>query len=88
MYLTGGKSSFSLGWDDGSQNQQNKPAYKSQSPFATDEEEKKDQTSVKVHYAPGGKSSICLGTDESEFSTSSNSANQAMQQSQAETDTQ
>jgi hypothetical protein len=62
LTFSGGQSNFSLGWDDSAQQQQQKkPAAVVQSPFATDEEQKTLVTSVKVHHAPGGTTSICLG---------------------------
>ena len=80
LTLTGGQSNFSLGWDEPAQQQQPKKcSQQSSCPWATDEEEKK--TSVKVHTAPGGQSSIFLGdgTSENRFMTSSQHANQQAQ---------
>ena len=67
-HAPGGTSSFSLAWDDGSQNKPQGGAGKQNasvtSPFATHEEEKKQAPLTSVKYsgqAPGGTTSICLG---------------------------
>ena len=76
------QSSSPWATDDSAQQQQPAKARVSQSPWATDEEVKQP-TSVKVHHAPGGQSSISFGdsgsTDE-RFKTSSQQANQGVQQ--------
>ena len=62
-HAPGGQSNFSLAWDDGSSQQQQKPKQATvTSPFATHEEEKKQAyTSVKFSgQAPGGSTSISL----------------------------
>jgi len=54
----------------------------SQSPWATEEEVKQAPTTlVKVHYAPGGQSSIFFGdsgSTDDRFKTSSQQANQGV----------
>lgn len=69
----GGSSNFSLAWDDGSQQQKPQPqkqgAVPSQAPFATEESKKDLVTSVKVHHAPGGGSSIVFGDEDTQKDT-------------------
>ena len=72
-HAPGGKSNFSLAWDDAPQNN-NKPSNKPPQqqvalkpnqalnvPVVAKEQPAAGKTSVKVHNPPGGKSSITFG---------------------------
>lgn len=68
--MVGGQSNFSLGWDDSAQQKPKQQQQVSQSPWATDEEQKKPLTSVKYSgQLPGGNTTICLGDDGGSGST-------------------